>query len=829
MREALVRKRIRVYGIVQGVGFRPTVVRHAKACGISGQVSNRGSYVEILAEGQNSAVTDFIRLVTDEAPERAVILKTDVQDLPANDLPVEELSRKEAGTPPETHDLTEFSQPFFTGFHIVESKKERGEIFISPDIAICDTCREELFDAKNRRYLHPFINCTLCGPRFSILEGLPYDRERISMKAFPMCPECEKEYYDRNSRRFDAQPVCCKVCGPEVYILGKEASLRGGAAITHARKILSGGGIVAVKGIGGFHLACDAANGEAVKRLRQLKKRPMKPFAVMAKDLGTAARECVFDSIQEKILTGPQKPILLLAKRAGGKIAESVAPDNPTVGIMLPYAPVQLLLFSYPDEVTDMSDVLVMTSGNASGAPIASTDAEALDEISGFCDAILTNNRDIRIRTDDSVMDFYKGSPYMIRRSRGYAPLPYIMSDSFHGRALGIGGELKNTFCLAVDQNFYPSAYVGDLADIRTVHALEDAIEKTESLLEMKPDIICADLHPRYNSGILAEKLADEHGIPLIRVQHHYAHVLSCMGENDFSDPVIGISFDGTGYGTDRTIWGGEFLLCDFDGFKRLSSIKPFLQIGGDASAREGWRIAVSMLFSLCGERAEDIALQLNLANEKTVKAQRMLFAHRMNAVASTSAGRLFDAVSALLGIRQESTFEGEAATALMYAALRGQDAISGKPLPDELCPAAFETFSFGADAIQDSNEKASKEKAPAIRQEKTCLPTDRLFAWLVEKRLAGRTDTDRLAYLFHKNLSAMIVNKAVSLRQETGVSVTALTGGVFQNRLLLSLVEGGLEREGFTVLRHRLLPPNDGGICLGQAIYAMNALQRGK
>ena len=466
------RRQIRVYGIVQGVGFRPAVDRHAHALGIRGTVANRGSFVEINAEGVPSVLDEFEKRVKEQPPERAVILKMDVKLL-------------EQSPAAGFGDIAGQSQGS-DGFRIVESEKTSGEIFISPDIAICDTCKAELFDKNSRRYLHPFINCTCCGPRFSLLEALPYDRERTSMKKFPMCPQCRREYFDPKSRFYDAQPVCCNDCGPQVYLIeragetDRRISVRGAAAISRARQILVQGGIIAVKGIGGFHLACNAADEAVVMRLRRLKRRPMKPFAVMARDEAVCRRECEVSPEQHRILTGHQKPILLLPKKTGGRICSAVAPDIPTIGMMLPYAPIQLLLFTYEDVWQErMPDVLVMTSGNASGAPIASNDAEALDEIAGFCDAILSNNRDIRIRTYDSVMDFYDKAPYMIRRSRGYAPLPFLVSRPYQGQVLGIGGELKNTFCLGKDQIFYPSAYVGDLADLRTVKALEDAVKKT--------------------------------------------------------------------------------------------------------------------------------------------------------------------------------------------------------------------------------------------------------------------------------------------------------------------------------------------------------------
>ena len=406
--------RIRVYGIVQGVGFRPTVSRHATSNGICGTVCNKGPYVEIYAQGQKKQMEGFLKALEVQPPKRAAILKIN------------------------TEDVTAETDMHFETFDIIESEKTKGEIFVSPDIAICEECKEEMYDPKDRRYLHPFINCTCCGPRLTILDTLPYDRERTSMKEFPMCPDCAEEYEDETTRRYDAQPVCCNKCGPEVYLIGR--SERGRDAITYTRRMISEGKIVAIKGIGGFHLCCDATNEEAVQRLRTLKRRPAKPFAVMAKDESVVKRECVVTPKQEMILTGHQKPILLLDKENGGRLAPSIAPGNPKVGVMLPYAPVQLLIFQYDDGIK-MPDILVMTSGNTSGAPICREDTEAVAELSHLCDAMLSHNRKIRIRADDTVMDFYKNEPYMIRRSRGYAPLPFMMSTDWKGKVLAVGGE----------------------------------------------------------------------------------------------------------------------------------------------------------------------------------------------------------------------------------------------------------------------------------------------------------------------------------------------------------------------------------------------------
>lgn len=798
--ECEITKMIRVYGIVQGVGFRPTVSRHAMARGIRGSVSNKGPYVEIFAQGRQQDVDGFIGDIENRPPKRAAILKLLVE-------PVEE---------PEE----------FTQFDIIESEKTKGEIFVSPDIAICDECKEEMFDPKNRRYLHPFINCTCCGPRLTILDSLPYDRERTSMKEFPMCPSCADEYHNPDTRRYDAQPVCCNDCGPEVYLIGREE--RGREAITYTRKTIASGGIVAIKGIGGFHLCCDATSEGAVQRLRKLKRRPVKPFAVMAQDLETVKEVCQVSEEQEKILTGHQKPILLLDKlinqpnkqETEGKLCESIAPGNPKVGVMLPYAPVQLLLFHYDDGI-EMPKLLVMTSGNTSGAPICRDDHEAVEELSYLCDCILSHDRKIRIRADDSVMDFYKGEPYMIRRSRGYAPLPFMVSTPWKGQVIAAGGELKNTFCIGVDNRFYPSPYVGDLEDLRTVKALKETIGRLETLLEVQPEVVVCDLHPKYNSTVVAEEL----GLPALKVQHHYAHILSCMAENDCEEKVIGVSFDGTGYGTDGTIWGGEILMADHQGFTRIGSIEPFVQVGGDVSAKEGWRIAVSLIWQNTGnmEKTLDTVQKLRLCTEQEAKVLVTMAQRKLNAVTSTSAGRLFDGVSAILGIRRASTFEGEASTALEFAA----EAWRAQEIQKKNVDIRVKSLKMWMTEKKDIPENPGTS-ASSTEERKFVLNTGDIVAHLVQEKLAGE-DSGKLAYEFHRALAEQILAACEAAEQETGIKKVALSGGVFQNRLLLELVDDGLAERGFEVLKHSLIPPNDGGIALGQAAYGMAYVNRRK
>lgn len=777
--------------------------RLADRYGISGSVCNKGSYVEIIARADESVIGDFVHAIEAEAPERSAIVKVKVMDSPV-DISID------------------------SGFKIALSKHEDGQIFVSPDIATCPDCARELFDKNNRRYLHPFINCTQCGPRLTILDSMPYDRVKTSMAGFPMCEACSDEYTDMDSRRYHAQPVCCNDCGPELYTLVGRASesdvqgmgtdserpegAYGAAALLETRAVIRSGGIAAIKGIGGFHLCCDAGSEAAVQRLRQLKARPMKPFAVMMRDLEVVGRECRLEPEMEPLLTGPQKPIILIPRRddsadpenadskiAHSKIAASVAPDNPNLGVMLPYTPVHMLLFDYPDD-EPISDVLVMTSGNPSGAPICMNDEEALKYLSPMCDIILSNSRDIRIRADDTVMAFYRSKPYMIRRSRGYSPLPIVAKSESSHAVLGIGGELKNAFCLGDKGLFYPSPYIGDMADMRSVRALEAATTRMERLLEIHPDIIACDMHPGYNTSEMARVIAEREGVPVMEVQHHHAHMVSCMAENEYEGTALGVTFDGTGYGPDGTIWGGEFLLGDESGYERVGSIAPFIHAGGDIASREGWRIAYSMISTALGsEAANCIGETLGLGDEKGRQSIDFMLGNNINTVKSTSAGRLFDAVSAVLGIKSASTFEGEASMALQFAAERAEaQGISLAPYEGRLMNIDEEQFE---------------------------LCTDTLLMELAARSLADQ-DTDQLAYFFHKALADMIVIACCYQRTRCEVNVVALSGGVFQNLLLLRLVDDGLEREGFKVLKHGVVPTNDGGIALGQAAAGIAALR---
>ncbi|MBO6178447.1 MAG: carbamoyltransferase HypF [Selenomonadaceae bacterium] len=762
---------IKVCGIVQGVGFRPFVARLADEFGIMGTVANKGSYVEIFAMGDEVALKNFTEGLKMHAPKRSAIISLDILKVPDKD---------------------------YSEFSIIESEREEGKIFVSPDIAVCEDCKRELFDKNNRRYLHPFINCTACGPRLTILDAMPYDRERTSMGEFPMCDKCEKEYFAPEDRRYDAQPVCCNDCGPEVYILG--SNLKGKEAIKAVRRAIIRGEIVAIKGIGGFHLSCDATNEEAVAKLRKRKSRPVKPFALMAKDMDALSKIVKIPDEAKDIIESPQKPILLLPRKDNSPVAKNVAIDNPNLGVMLPYAPIQSLIFRLDDEDDAlMPEILIMTSGNPSGAPICHTDEEAKESLSSIADVILSHNRRIRLRADDSVMGILNNAPYMIRRSRGYAPLPVMMNIDFKGEVLAIGGELKNSFCLAKNELFYPSPFIGDMTDLRSVIALKDSVNLMESLLEIRPEIVAADPHPLYNTSAVAKEL----GLPVFFVQHHYAHILSCMAENHEYGEVLGLAFDGTGYGEDGAIWGGELLRVNATSYERFAHIEPFVLAGGDKVSREGYRIAIQFLyeeFEGDEEKVFETVKKLDLATKEEFSAVMFMLNNNINTAISTSAGRLFDGASAILGIRKCSTFEGEAAIYLEFAA---EKFLAENP-------------EFTEDMFFPNNSESFNG----------IMRTKRIMRELLKRRLNGE-NPNKLAYFFHKALVFEMLQSALWAKEKTNIKKIALSGGVFQNQLLTTLTKKALENNGFHVLTHSLIPPNDGGIALGQAFAAMAYLNK--
>lgn len=730
---------IRVFGIVQGVGFRPFIANLAREFNLRGTVSNRGAFVEIFCDGEGDRLDEFRRAIVQKKPPRSIILQVEFEPV-------------------------KFDPP--NNFEIIESNFETGVRFVSPDIAICPDCQREMLDPNDRRYLHPFINCTACGARLTIIEKLPYDRERTTMKIFPMCESCREEYENPNSRRYDAQPICCNDCGASYFLLS-DPKIKNLEAIHRACDIVKSGGIVAVKGIGGFHLCCDARNPSAIQKLRDRKHRPSKPFAVMFRNLEAVRSNCFINIVSEKILDGYQKPILLLPKKKSSTLPESIAPMNSKIGAFLPYAPIHLLIFRELQ-----TDSLIMTSGNFSGSPICRNDSEAQEFLSGIADEILTNDREILLRADDSVAEIFRDEIYMIRRSRGFAPLPFHVKISKSKKILALGADLKNSFCFSDGEFVFNSPYIGDLSDLRSIETLRESVNRMLDLFEIQPDLVACDLHPLYQSS----KIATELKLPIKKIQHHHSHVASCLAENNFHGDSIGIAFDGTGFGLDGSIWGGEI----FVNFERRFSINSFIHAGGDQASRDGSRIANSMLIDLFPDPQKVSEI---FGINSTFNATKFLRDRNLNCIKSTSCGRLFDAVSAILGVKSVSTFEGEAAVDLQNCAMKSNDSID-RP-------------KFSIDQTRD------------------------LFRFLVEKRIEG-VSTDLLALEFHRVLAEMILDACLKIRQESKIETVAISGGCFQNTLLLDLTMNLLEKNSFQVLIHHLNPPNDGGIALGQ-IYLVS------
>jgi len=743
------RLRIGITGIVQGVGFRPFVHNLAGRCGVAGWVANDGRGVVIEAEGEAAAVAAFLTALRAEAPPLAVIDALTAEKLP----PVGE-----------------------KGFTIRASGPAGDRLaLISPDVATCPDCRAELADPADRRYRYPFTNCTNCGPRYTIIDDVPYDRERTTMAAFKMCPACRAEYNDPADRRFHAQPNACPACGPAYRLLDGAGRPLPGDPLAETRRLIAEGKIAAIKGLGGYHLACDARDAAAVAALRARKIREDKPFAVMAGSLDAVKARCLVSPAEEELLAGTVRPIVLLAKGPGYDLAPDVAPANPYVGAMLPYAPVHWLLLA-------PGDVWVMTSGNTSDEPIAYEDDDALARLAGIADFFLVHNRPIRCRADDSVARVFAGRPYILRRGRGYAPAPLRLARP--GPAvLACGGELKNAFCLTRGDLAFMSAHIGDLENMATFNAYVAAVEHYQRLFTVTPEVVAYDLHPEY----LATKYALGRGLAGVGVQHHHAHVAAVLAEHGESGPVIGVAFDGTGYGEDGNLWGGEFLLADLRGYTRLAHLDYLPLPGGAAAIREPWRLATWVLYDLYGP---DFANK-NIPFARGLPAGWQLVleaaAKGVNAPFSSGAGRLFDAAAALLGVRGRINYEGQAAVELELAAA-GR---TGRVLP----------YGFAA------GSPARIDFRPA-------------FATMVAALEQGTPAAD-LAADFHATLADAVVSTVRRLAAETGVAKVALSGGVFQNVTLLGQVASLLEKD-FTVLLHRRVPANDGGLALGQAAVAI-------
>jgi hydrogenase maturation protein HypF len=751
-----VRTTVRVEGIVQGVGFRPFVHGLATRLGLSGFVGNDVDGVFAEVEGDPSAIRSFLSSIEVEAPPLARVDRVTVSSV----------------------------MPLRTSaFEIVASEPGgRRRALIAADSATCADCLRELSDPGDRRYRYPFINCTNCGPRFTIVRDVPYDRPLTTMASFAMCGQCAGEYDDPADRRFHAQPVCCPECGPRLSLLdslGKPLPFC--SALDGAADLLRRGTIVAVKGIGGYHLAADATSEPAVAALRTRKHREDKPFAVMVPNLSGARELCHVDDASAALLTSQARPIVLLPRLPSSAVASSVAPGNRQLGVMLPYTPLHHLLLA------QVGRPLVLTSGNVSDEPIAYRDEDALDRLAGIADAFLTHDRAIHIRTDDSVARSFAGRPQLVRRSRGYAPEPLPVRRGFPRPVLAVGAELKNTFCLASRQHAFVSHHIGDLGNAETLQSFTSGIEHYRRLFDIAPEVVAYDLHPEYLSTKYALDLDD---VELVGVQHHHAHIASCLADNGADGPVIGVAFDGTGYGTDGTIWGGEFLIADLAGFERGGHLTPVPMPGGAAAVRQPWRMAAAYLSGFSG--FDVFGLDVARRNAGRWDAIVSMARGGVNSPLTSSAGRLFDAVAALLGVRDEITYEGQAAIELEQLA---------DPAETGAYPAVIQTAESGPFRVRGED--------------------------LLQACVRDLLDEERrevIAARFHNAVAAVITDGCTLLRDRHGLGTVALSGGVFQNVLLLGKTIAGLEARGFTVLTHSRVPCNDGGISLGQALVASGA-----
>lgn len=665
-------------------------------------------------------------------------------------------------------------------FVILESTGGEIAVQIAPDCDVCPDCLRELFDPVDRRYLYPFINCTNCGPRYSIIKGIPYDRPLTTMADFPLCPECRAEYEDPANRRFHAQPVACPVCGPRLQLVDSIGNQVPGDPLQKAVAKLKEGKILAVKGLGGYHLAVDACSETAVRELRLRKKRDEKPFAVMSPGMAEVARYAVFDDTEQRLLEGPEHPIVLLRKRAGNPIAPLVAPMNGYFGVMLPYTPLHHLL------LRGNFLALVMTSGNLSDEPIVYLDDEARDRLADIADFFLLHNRDIHIRTDDSVIRVFQGNPIFLRRSRGYVPRAVVL-PSAQKPVLAVGAELKGAICLTREDRAFLSQHIGDLQNDAVLRSLEETVRHMEQILHIQPEVVAHDLHPDYLSTIYAKAIPD---LPRIGVQHNHAHLASCMAENGLEGEVIGVIFDGTGFGTDGTVWGGEFLLGGYSSFKRYGHFSQVPLPGGDAAVREPFRMALSYLHAAYGDSLFQVSLPFM---EEISPGDRKLYLamleKRLNSPLTSSCGRLFDAVAALIGLRNRVSYEGQAAIELEALAERG------------------ESKGFYPFLVHGGKGGMVIDFVPMIRA-------------LAHDTTAGARRVD-MARMFHDTVASAVLDVCGRIRGETGVGRVALSGGVFQNKLLSEGVFDLLTRSGFQVYVQRLAPPNDGGLALGQAIIA--------
>lgn len=745
---------VKVRGIVQGVGFRPFIYQLARQNGLNGWVRNQSDGVEIEISGPSGPVGDFVGAISDKAPPLARIVSVETSELPFEAL---------------------------EDFRIVTSRAlDTRSTLISPDVCTCEDCLRELLDPANRRYRYPFTNCTNCGPRYTIIKDIPYDRDKTTMAHFKMCPACHGEYEDPMDRRFHAQPNACWECGPQVWLEdaeGRKVADRD-AAVLRAIELLHQGAVLAIKGLGGFHLAVCATDQTAVSRLRGRKIREEKPFAVMFPDIDEIRLHCVVGEAEEKLLLQPARPIVLLEKRedaADPPIAESVAPKNRRLGAFLPYTPLHFLLFEDAPY-----RALVMTSGNQSDEPIVMENEDARSHLTGIADYFLLHDRGIYMRCDDSVVRVLGEKPRPMRRARGYVPFPVFLKNPVPS-ILGTGAELKNTVCLTRGNEAFLSQHIGDLENLETLRSFEHAIDHLKRILEIEPELIVHDMHPDYLSTQWALRQKD---LPLLAVQHHHAHIASVMAERQIEGPVLGLALDGTGYGTDGTIWGGEILRVDDTGFERLGHFRQVLLPGGNKAIREPWRMGLSYLWALDPEGVEQkYADILSRWPERERRIILQMLAKRLNSPVTSSCGRLFDAVAALCGVRQSVNYEGQAAIELEQAIEPGDGYYEGL-IDRSQGPIIIDPFPMIERAVEDAR---------------------------------GGIATGKIACRFHNGIIRLLTEAARTAADATGLNRIALSGGVFQNAYLSERLEKELSAMGLEVYGHIEVPANDACIALGQ------------
>lgn len=752
-----IRENIIIKGIVQGVGFRPFIHKLVQNYNLSGWVLNSNQGVEMDVEGKTEELNNFISDIKDKLPPLARIENIEVNQLPLIG---------------------------YKGFSIKKSitKEENGFVLVSPDISICEDCLQELFDPRNQRFRYPFINCTNCGPRFTIIKDIPYDRGKTTMKVFEMCPQCQSEYENIEDRRYHAQPNACADCGPQVSLYQNKRKLESVDPIEKAVKLLKEGKIGAIKGLGGFYLACDATNSKAVAKLRRLKNREAKPFAIMSFNLEKIKKYCKLGKKEEEWLINRARPIVLLKKKEDSLISSSVAPRNNYLGVMLPYTPLHYLLLK------DNFTALIMTSGNIADQPIIGDNQEALEKLDRTADFFLLYNRDIFNRCDDSVLKIINGDNMFFRRSRGYVPYPIILDFKLK-EVLALGGELKNTISFSKENYVFLSQYLGDLKSVETLSFLKKSIASLKKMFRINPEIIACDLHPDYLSTQYAEEIGAKKGLKVVKVQHHHAHIVSCMVENNIKEKVIGVAYDGTGYGDDGKIWGGEFLLCDLKEYLRVGHLKYCSLPGGDKAIMEPWRMTYSYLYSIYGPKAKtlDINFIQRMDYDKLSIIEKMIDKN-INSPLTSSCGRLFDAISSLIGIRDEISYEGQA---------------------------AMELESFCASGIKERYKFCIYKEGMEF-----IIDPQEIFIEII-KDLKEGIDKKIMAAKFHNTVAEFTLNLCGKIRENSGINKIALSGGVFQNKYLTEKVVSLLEDKGFKVYTQSKVPPNDGGISLGQAVVA--------